>query len=170
MMKSMRYDAVGHSGDTLIGRPMRQLGWNASGTAAKSSSQPDRDRDRILELKERIEKFSSYGEDWDGDGAREIPDKAVQDALRFLDAFTHRSGAKEPCAAAPGPDGEVVLYWHDSAGYAEVNFDGNGRLTMCWCNDANEMDAIEADAKSIAESDTNSVWDILSEFWSHRRQ
>ncbi len=115
-------------------------------------------------LDSRIKSFLSYSEDWDGDGAREISPPTVYAALNFLDEFRWRFFGKEPCGAAPSPDGEIVVYWHGPEGYAEVNFDSEGNISMCWRAGKDEMNLIEPDEEIGAELGKSAIWSTLSEF------
>jgi len=121
-------------------------------------------RDNASRLESRIKEFLSYTEGWDGDNAEEIPMNAIYSSLNFLNELTLHHSGKEPRSAAPSPDGEVVFYWHGSQGYAEVNFDGTGSLTMCWGDETTDMEVIEEDDENITESSKGRVWTALSTF------
>lgn len=125
--------------------------------------------DRASRLESRIREFLSYSEDWDGDGAGEIPLPAIYASLNFLDEFRRRFPGSEPRSAAPSPDGEIAMYWHNPAGYAELNFDGTGRISMCWGDNTDEIELIEEELESVAEADTSSIWAVLSEFLGRHR-
>ncbi len=120
--------------------------------------------DHASRLECRIREFLSFGEDWDGDGAREIPFAAIYASLNFLDEFRRRFCGSEPRSAAPSADGEIAVYWHGPTGYAEVNFDGTGRISMCRGDDSDEIELIEEELESFAEIDTSGIWAALSEF------
>ena len=124
--------------------------------------------DRAYGLEVRLKEFLSYSDDWDGDGAKEIPSNAVIASLNFLDEVRRRFAGKEPSSAAPSPDGEIVLYWHSPAGYAEVNFFGSGKLSICWSYDSNEIQLIEEDDVSTVDLCKSRVWKTLSEFLDQR--
>ena len=125
--------------------------------------------DQAPRLDSRVREFLSYGEDWDGDGAKEIPRAAIYAALNFLDEFRHRFSGSEPRSAAPSPDGEIAMYWHGPAGYAEINFGGTGRVSMCRGDDSDEIKLIEEGLESVAEPDTSDIWANLSEFLGQHR-
>ena len=120
--------------------------------------------DQATRLESRVRGFLSYSKDWDGDGAEEIPLSAIYDALNFLDEFRRRFSGSEPRSAAPSPDGEIAMYWHGSTGYAEINFGGAGRVSMCRVDDSDEIELIEEGLESVAEPDTSGIWAVLSEF------
>ena len=119
--------------------------------------------DRASILESRIKTFLSYREDWDGDGAKKIPMPAIYASLNFLNEFGRRFSGKEPRSAAPSPNGEIVLYWYGPTGYAEVNFDSEGKMSMCWSEGVNEMNLIEEDRENVVESDCSTIWETLSE-------
>lgn len=119
------------------------------------------------ELKEKIVSFSSLGQNWDGDGAEEIPESAIEASLKFLEVVYQFLNGSEPTSVAPSPDGEVVLYWDCCNGYAEVNFDGTGAVTLCWKEEIEDMQLIEEDVKSFCEVDwidRSLVWRKLYPF------
>ncbi len=119
---------------------------------------------RKSKIDARIQEFFSYGKNWDGDGAKEIPSSAIYQSLNFLNKFRSRFFGKEPTSAAPSPDGEVVLYWYNFAGYAEINFNGNRKLSMCCDYESDEIQLIEEDFETVVNSDTSQVWKVLSNF------
>ncbi len=121
--------------------------------------------DRKSKIDARIQEFFSYGKNWDGDGAREIPSSAIYQALNFLNKFRSRFFGKEPSSVAPSPDGEIVLYWCNLAGYAEINFNGNGKLSMCFDFESDEMQLIEEDFQTTDNNfNTSRIWQALSNF------
>lgn len=148
---------------------LRQVGR----TEANETAEPDARHwaneypDRSTGIEERIRGFSLCSENWDGDGAKEIPQVAIYASLNFLDVVRHKFAGREPNSAAPSPDGEVVLYWHSPNGYAEVNFSGDGKLSMCWTDASNEIQLIEEDDESTVEPCKDRVWKALSEFLDH---
>ena len=115
-------------------------------------------------LEERIRNFFSCGKDWDGDGAMEIPHSAIYQALNFLDQWRSRFYWKEPLSAAPSPDGEIVLYWCNLSEYAEINFGGNGKLSMCWSSDNGEIQMVEEEFDCMTNIDGSRIWKELSNF------
>ena len=117
--------------------------------------------DRVSRLEKRIKEFFSLGKNWDGDGAEEIPENAIYASLNFLGELRYQLAGKEPSSAAPSPDGEIVLYWYGFNGYAEVNFDGSGNVTLCLVDEANEVQVIERDAEDISRTG----WTCGSDFW-----
>lgn len=125
---------------------------------------------RESRLDSRIREFLSYSDDWDGDGAGEIPLRAIYESLNFLDEFRRRFPGNEPRSAAPSPDGEIAVYWHKPTGYAELNFDGTGRISMCWGYDTDEIELIEEELESIGEADSSTIWETLSEFLGQNRR
>ncbi|WP_146180743.1 hypothetical protein [Thalassorhabdomicrobium marinisediminis] len=127
--------------------------------------------DQASRLESRVREFLSYSDDWDGDGAKEIPLPAIYASLNFLDEFRRRFSGSEPRSAAPSPDGEIAMYWHGPSGYAELNFDGSGRTTMCWGDESDEIELIEEGIENVAEPSTSGIWKVLSEFLGqHHRQ
>ena len=120
--------------------------------------------DEFSALEGRVRGFLSYGKNWDGEDAKEIPQAAVYSSLNFLAELRGHFSGLEPRSAAPSPDGEIVLYWHNPTGYAEINFDGSGKLSMCWSIGDEELRSIEENVESGAEHDASRVWDILKEF------
>ena len=151
---------------------LRELGRAESNATATPEArlQSNHYPDEFSALEGRIREFFSYGEDWDGDGAKEIPPKAIYSSLNFLAEFRCRFSGGEPLSAAPSPDGEIALYWHSPTGYAEVNFDGSGKLSMCWSADDEEFQFIEEEVKSGAEPDSSQVWATLSKFLGQLQQ
>lgn len=119
---------------------------------------------RTSHLDARIIEFLSYTEGWDGEDALEIPMDAIYSSLNFLGEVNRHFAGQEPKSAAPSPDGEIVLYWHSSDGYAEINFDGSGNLSMCWANGGQDVEVIEQEHGDIAELDKSGVWDALASF------
>ena len=118
-------------------------------------------------LKEKITGFNSLGQNWDGDGAEEIPAFAIEASLKFLDIVYQFLHGNEPTSVAPSPDGEIVLYWNFSNGYAEVNFDGTEAVTLCWKEEVEDMQLIEEDVKIFFEVDwidKSLVWRKLYSF------
>jgi len=120
--------------------------------------------DRASKLDSRVREFISYAEDWDGDGAEAIPMQAIYSTLNFLDEFRNRFIGWEPTSVAPSPDGEVVVYWHGLSGYAEINFDGDGGLSMCWSSNDDEIQLVKDEAQDASNPDASQVWETLSEF------
>ena len=112
---------------------------------------------------DRIGTFSGLGDDWDGDGAKAIPDAAVQAATDSLKEFSGRGAGPKPTGIAPSPDGEVVIYWRSSTGYAEINF-GNHTLTICQKERNDSMRLVSEDMESASNPDTSEVWKSLTEF------
>ena len=88
-------------------------------------------RKAFTDLMARIENFQDHGDNWDGDGAREIPHVAIADAYEFVKTLQDALPSMPPTSVAPSPDGEVVVYWHRKPHYAEVNFDGSGEHMLC---------------------------------------
>ncbi len=150
---------------------LRRLGRTAPNATATPETRlmSNRYPDVVTKLEARIKEFLSYTEDWDGEGAKEIPMTAIYMSLNFLDEFRRRFSGDEPRGAAPSPDGEVALYWHGPAGYAEVNFDGGGGLSMCWSVGDEELQLIEEKVEDGAELVTSHVWATLSEFLGQSR-
>lgn len=144
----------------------RQLGRaDSTGTAEPESySHTNEYRDNASRLESRIKEFLTYTAGWDGDDAEEIPLDAIYSSLNFLNEVNLHFSGKEPKSAAPSPDGEVVLYWHSPHGYAEVNFDGTGSVSMCWGDPTTEMELIEEEDENIAEFGEGRVWKTLSGF------
>lgn len=134
---------------------------------SRSNEYPEAHESR---LESRIREFLSYSDDWDGDGAGEIPLPAIYESLNFLDEFRRRFPGNEPRSAAPSPDGEIAVYWHKPSGYAELNFDGTGRISMCWGYDTDEIELIEEALEGIGEADSSTIWETLSEFLGQNRR
>ena len=124
--------------------------------------------DHTTALESRIQEFISYSQGWDGDEAKEIPAGAVYDSLNFLNEVKIRLGYKEPNSAAPSSDGEIVLYWHSPYGYAEVNFVGNGYLTLCWGEDGDDNEVIEEKFEVKFDPDQSHIWKVLSNFLDNK--
>ena len=125
--------------------------------------------DHHLNLKKSITSFKSLGQNWDGDGAAEIPESAVKASLKFLELVNEFMRGTELASVAPSPDGEVVFYWNQSNGYAEVNFDSTGTVTLCWKVEDEEMQLIEECDKIFFEDDwiyKSVVWKKLCSFLS----
>ena len=133
----------------------------SASSMSENNSQSNEYPDRGSRLEKRVREFFSLGKNWDGDGAEEIPKNAIYASLNFLGELRHRLVGKEPSSAAPGPDGEIVLYWYGLNGYAEVNFDGSGNLSLCLVDEANEVQVIERDAEGIS----GTGWICGSDFW-----
>jgi len=148
------------------GANLRRLGrTNSNETAEPEARQLSNEyTDWVSRIEGRVREFASLSADWDGDGAKEIPLAAVYASLNFIDEVKHRHVGKEPRSAAPSPDGEIALYWHSTSGYAEINFDGEGKHSLCWGDDNDEIEMIEEDGDSVAETGKSRVWDALSNF------
>ena len=148
---------------------LRQVGRTEVNESAEPSARHSANEypDRSTGIEERIRGFSLCSENWDGDSAKEIPLAAIYASLNFLDHVQHKFAGMEPNSAAPSPDGEVVLYWHGPNSYAEVNFGGDGKLSMCWADASNEIQLIEEDDESTVEPCKGRVWKALSEFLDH---
>ena len=156
---------------TDVEHAWRRAGFRRIGrTRANETAEPDARHwaneypDRSTGIEERIRKFSLCSENWDGDGAKEIPLMAIIASLNFLDDVRHKFTGRDPNSAAPSPDGEVVLYWHGPNGYAEVNFGGDGKLSICWADASNEIQLIEEDDESTVQPCKGRVWKALSDF------
>ena len=130
-------------------------------SVSEHDSQSTEYPDRVSRLEKRVRGFFSLGKNWDGDGAEEIPENAIYASLNFLGELRHQLAGKEPSSAAPSADGEIVLYWYGVNGYAEVNFDGAGNLSLCLVDEANEVQVIESDAEDIS----GTGWICGSDFW-----
>ena len=124
----------------------------------------DYNHDRKSMLNARIWHFSSYQKNWDGDGATEIPLSAIYQSLNFLNTFRRYFAEKEPSSAAASPDGEIVLYWCNPIGYAEINFNGNEKLSMCWGYGSDEIELIEEDFEITNNFDKSRIGQALSNF------
>ena len=136
-------------------------------SVSERNSQCNEYPDRASKLEKRVREFFSLGKNWDGDGANEIHENAIYASLNFLGEARHKLVGKEPSSAAPSPDGEVVLYWYGLNGYAEVNFDCAGNLTLCLVDEADEVQVIEKDAEDISGAGWicgSDLWLALSEF------
>jgi hypothetical protein len=144
---------------------MRELGKSdLNGTAHPSiSHNASENSSKLSRIESRIRQFLSYTKDWDGDGAEDIPMAAIYSSLNFLDEAKRRFSGKEPESAAPSPDGEIVLYWHNSNGYAEVNFDRSGQVTLCWGDEENDIQVVEESDENVSNFQGNRVWGALSD-------
>ena len=116
------------------------------------------------QFKSRLESFFSYADGWDGDEAKEIPEKAIYAALNFLDEYKFSLSQKDPNSVAASPDGEVVIYWHAPDAYAEVNFDGEGIISLCWSDDDTDMDIIEEEYEQDHLLVKGGIRETLGEF------
>lgn len=119
---------------------------------------------RITKLENRIKKFLSFEDNWDGDGATRISERAVYSALDFLDVLKHTRPGRVPDSAAPSPDGEIVIYWHNPNSYVEVNFDGTPLLSLCWGDDKTEIELVEDDHGNLSDQVDGQVWRTLESF------
>ncbi len=120
--------------------------------------------------KSGIMEFASYGDDWDGDGAKGIPMAAVQAALDFSNVLERRFPGKHPTGISPSPDGEIFFYWKNHERYAEVNFEGDGGVSLCWEDEAGITQLIENRNFDIAKLDSCPVWKFISDFLSDFHQ
>ncbi len=112
----------------------------------------------------RIKEFASFEDDWDGDGAKRIPMEAIYAALKFLTDLRQRFPGKDPTGIAPSPDGEVFFYWMNRAGYAEINFEGDGNISLCWEDEDGETQIMESRRDEIPKLDQDPIWKFLSDF------
>ena len=114
-------------------------------------------------LKVRAREFTSFSDDWDGDGAKKIPTLAVLNSINFLNILENEFEGQQPNSIAPSPDGEVMIYWHrrGQVDYLEVNFDGAGTITLCFTDDNDKITLVEEDyGDQIIYSD---VWSTLND-------
>lgn len=76
-------------------------------------------------LRSELASYAELADNWDGQGAKAPPERAVRDALKFLDG--RPEDIPLPCPEE-GSEGEVGVYWDDGdAGiFAEVTFEGDG--------------------------------------------
>lgn len=116
-------------------------------------------------LDSKVKEFISLYENWDGDGAEEIPMGAVYSTLNFLSELRNRFVAREPTGVAPSPDGEIVVYWNGLSEYAEINFDGSEGLSMCWGFNDDELQFVKDNIKNISSPGTSGIWEALSKFF-----
>lgn len=122
--------------------------------------------DQYLELKGTIKSFKSLKRNWDGDGAEEIPESAIETSLKFLELVYQLPRGEGAMYVAPSPDGEIVFYWNCNDFYAEVNFDGTEKIIFCWKEEDEEMQLIEEDVNVMFEVevgwvDKSLVWGKL---------
>ncbi|MCC0035508.1 MAG: hypothetical protein H6887_09630 [Hoeflea sp.] len=145
---------------------LRRLGRSKPNQTAEPEAQltANHYHERASKLESRVREFLSCTADWDGDGAKEIPLSAVYASLNFIDEVKRHFPGMEPRSAAPSPDGEIALYWHSPNGYAEVNFDDSGKLSICWGDESDQMNFIEEENQNITGLDKNLVWKTLSDF------
>ncbi|RWD45168.1 MAG: hypothetical protein EOS25_13325 [Mesorhizobium sp.] len=94
-------------------------------------------------LDRKVISYLSLSNDWDGDGAAAIPVDAIYRALNYLGEIRNLYGASEPTGAAPSPDGEVMLFWKNDDAYAELNFDKDGRCTLCYSTKPSDIETID---------------------------
>lgn len=124
----------------------------------------DLDVDHQDRLRRKINDFRSFGPNWDGDGAREIPRSAIDAALKFLDILVQRANLPEPQNVSPSPDGEIVIYWKNSIVYAELNFKDYNFVILCWKEGFSDVELIEEDVEIALNSeqiDQSFVWKKL---------
>jgi hypothetical protein len=117
-------------------------------------------------LDHRVRKFLSLDEDWDGDGARAIPEKAVYKCLNFLNDVKNWQ-SKSPNSVAPSPDGEILLYWHGPMGYAEANFDSSEEPYLYWSSDRHSADKAvlgDDDVENHNNEDVESLRRFIQEY------
>jgi len=76
-------------------------------------------------LREELRSYTRLGDNWDGEGAKAPSQKAVNDALTFLDGRPDDIPLPHP---EEGADGEVGVYWDNehTQVFAEVSFEGDG--------------------------------------------
>lgn len=122
--------------------------------------------DQYRELKEKIEGFKSLGRNWDGDGAEEIPESAIETSLKFLKLIYQLPEGNVTMNVAPSPDGEIVFYWNCNDFYAEINFGGTEKAIFCWKKEDEEMQLIEEDSDAMFKPkvgwiDKSLVWEKL---------
>lgn len=138
---------------------------DSSGTAEPEAvDKSNQYQDFSSRLDSRIREYLSFTHDWDGSGASEIPLDAIYASLNFVDQIRNVEGGREPKSAAPSPDGEVVLYWHRPSGYAEVNFDGSGNVSLCWGGGDDDMEFLEEGYENFEVPKESRVWSTLLDF------
>ena len=141
-------DARSTSNDVSIGL----LGHNSSYVRSKSGG-----------LQSAIISYLSLTDDWDGDGAYEIPQDAIYAALNYLDELA-QVDLESPSGVAPSPDGEVVLFWKDESGYAEINFGLGGQLTLCLENSPGNMQLIDENPDEYQTAVEGKVFRAISDY------
>ena len=124
----------------------------------------DLDVDHQDGLRRKINDFRSFGSNWDGDGAKEIPRSAIDAALKFLDILVQRVNLPEPQNVSPSPDGEIVICWKNPLVYAELNFKDYNSVILCWKEGFSDVELIEEDVEIALNSeqiDQSFVWKKL---------
>ena len=115
-------------------------------------------------LRKKINGFRSFGPNWDGDGAKEIPRSAIDAALEFLTLFAQHMKAHQQPNVSASPDGEIVIYWKSSTVYAEVNCKDSSSIILCWKGGISDVELIEEDDEITLNSeqiDRSLVWKKL---------
>ena len=79
-----------------------------------------------------LESFYQLDDNWDGEGASEIPHVAISQAKQFLRDILDANPKLRPLDVAASPLGEVVIYWGSDKSYKEVTFDGEGGGFFCY--------------------------------------
>lgn len=77
------------------------------------------DEDRVASLLKRLDVYSTYKENWDGEGEKEVNAEAVSNAKKFVLLFPYNT---ELLSIAVGANGYVMIYSDLPAGYWEMVF------------------------------------------------
>ena len=116
----------------------------------------DVDENIIDPLQMELQSFYELGDNWDGDGAKEIPRLAIQQAEQFLQDLFYLEPSLRPTYVAASPFGEVVIYWGAGKSYKEVTFDGDEGGFFCF--EENDQTVSIEDEKNSVNSFIESPW------------
>ena len=85
-------------------------------------------RTELPQLISELESYADLPANWDFEGAQKPRERAVQDALTFLEKFPEDLPLPYP---EVGSDGDVGIYWdnRETHTFAQVVFDGDGSFT-----------------------------------------
>jgi hypothetical protein len=98
--------------------------WSVSRPAIYASVQVQDDRNSVLSAK--IAKYRSLVDGWDGLGSVAPSQKAIDDAMIFIDKIPPGAKLPEPTVSA---DGEVGFFWKSQGVYIDVGLKGDGFIS-----------------------------------------
>lgn len=136
----------------------------ANTTSETSSYLRNFDQSSESQLEGKVRSFLSLSDDWDGDGAKEIPLDAIYECLNFLNDYLSDQKLPRPSGLSASPDGEIVVYWHGPQAYAELNFAAQGEFSLCTGVGRGSIEVYERPLSETAQCFRASVINTAKDF------
>lgn len=92
-----------------------------------------------------IQSYRTMPPNWDGYDGIPVHEQVIKDACKFLELFPFNYGDRPIALPLPAPsgDGEMGLYWKNDTAFAEVSFNGNGKISFFASKGTHELDSFD---------------------------